>query len=125
MPAGDRTGRWGLGPRTGRGLGYCSGYSAPEFMYPGPGLSFGRGFGLGRGFGRGSGRGFRIGRGFRRPWFSPFWGFPYYPMTPYPFQPGHEEESAWLAEQAKNLEQQLAQVQKRLSELEKQKETKK
>jgi ubiquinone biosynthesis protein UbiJ len=46
-------------------------------------------------------------------------------MTPCPFQPGREEESAWLADQAKNLEQQLAQVQKRLSELEKEKEKKK
>jgi hypothetical protein len=66
-----------------------------------------------------------MGRGFRRFWFSPFWGFPYYPMAPYPFQLGREEESAWLADEAKNLEQQLAQVQKRLAELEKEKGTKK
>jgi len=46
-------------------------------------------------------------------------------MTTFPFQPGHEEETAWLADQAKNLEQQLLQVQKRLSELEKDKEAKK
>jgi Family of unknown function (DUF5320) len=127
MPAGDRTGSWGLGPRTGRGLGYCSGYQAPGFMYPRPGLVLGRGFGLARGFGRGLGRGFRIGRG-RGYWWSRFGGFlgyPFYPVTAFRFQPGHEEETAWLADQAKNLEQQLLQVQKRLAELEKDKETEK
>ncbi|HHY81012.1 MAG TPA: DUF5320 domain-containing protein, partial [Thermoanaerobacter sp.] len=29
MPRGDGTGPMGLGPRTGRGLGYCSGYNVP------------------------------------------------------------------------------------------------
>jgi len=127
MPAGDRTGPWGLGPRTGRGLGYCSGYSAPGFSYPGPGLGFGRGFGFGRGSGRGLGRGFGIGRGRGSWWpgFGGFRGYPYYPMTPHAFQPGIEEESTWLADQAKSLEQQLLQVQKRLAELEKEKEAKK
>jgi hypothetical protein len=46
-------------------------------------------------------------------------------MTAFPFQPGGEEEATWLADQAKNLEQQLLQVQKRLTELEKDKEAKK
>ncbi|MCK4238634.1 MAG: DUF5320 domain-containing protein, partial [Candidatus Lokiarchaeota archaeon] len=27
MPGGDRTGPGGLGPMTGRALGYCAGYS--------------------------------------------------------------------------------------------------
>jgi Family of unknown function (DUF5320) len=127
MPAGDRMGPWGLGPRTGRSLGYCSGYEAPGFMHPGPGLGLGRGFGLRRGFGRGLGRGFVIGRGrgYWWPRFGGFLGYPYYPMTGFPFQPGREEETAWLADQAKNLERQLAQVQKRLAELEKAKEAEK
>ena len=56
MPAGDRTGPWGLGPRTGRGLGLCAGFAAPGYAYRGPGLGLGRGYGLGRGFGRGFGR---------------------------------------------------------------------
>ena len=43
MPRGDRTGPWGLGPRTGRAAGYCSGYPVPGYMNPTPG--FGRGFG--------------------------------------------------------------------------------
>ncbi|RLI76297.1 hypothetical protein DRP04_12770 [Archaeoglobales archaeon] len=32
MPGGDRTGPWGMGPRTGRGAGFCSGYGMPGFM---------------------------------------------------------------------------------------------
>lgn len=32
MPGGDRTGPWGLGPRTGRRAGFCSGYNKPGFM---------------------------------------------------------------------------------------------
>ena len=113
MPAGDRTGPWGLGPRTGRALGYCSGFGAPGYMFPGPGLGLGRGFGLGR------------GRGFWWPGMAGFWGYPHYPMAPHGYQPGVEEESSWLADQAKRLEQQLAQIQKRLAELEKEKEAKK
>ena len=54
MPAGDKKGPMGDGPRTGRQLGYCSGNDAPGFE---------RGFGFGRGRGRISGRGGR-GRGF-------------------------------------------------------------
>lgn len=84
MPGGDRTGPWGLGPMTGRRMGYCAGFQAPGFMYPGPGLGFGRGFGLGRGFGRGFGR----GRGWRGAGFGSFWGYPYPPMTPYGYYPG-------------------------------------
>lgn len=56
MPRGDRTGPEGFGPRTGRSLGYCSGYDSPGFAH-------GRGCG-GRheGFGSSQGRGY----GFRR-----------------------------------------------------------
>ncbi len=64
MPGGDRTGPLGLGPRTGRGMGYCSGYNRPGFMNRWFGRfgfgRFGRGFSRGRGFGRGFGRGWRF-----------------------------------------------------------------
>jgi len=50
MPFGDGTGPSGLGPRTGRGTGYCAGYNVPGYMNPQS--RFG-GFG-----GRGRGRGF-------------------------------------------------------------------
>jgi len=56
MPKGDKTGPWGAGPQTGRGAGYCAGYSVPGYMNPpagyGRGLRRGRGRGWGRGFGR-------------------------------------------------------------------------
>lgn len=57
MPRGDRTGPAGLGPMTGRGLGYCSGSAQPGFA-SGWG---GRGMGRGRGWGRGMGFGWRYG----------------------------------------------------------------
>jgi hypothetical protein len=58
MPRGDRTGPEGYGPRTGRGMGYCSGSNAPEYF----GDSYNRGIGFGHGYGRGSGRGVDFGR---------------------------------------------------------------
>ena len=49
MPAGDRTGPMGQGPRSGRAMGYCSGNDEP-------GYSYGSGA---RGMRQGAGRGFR------------------------------------------------------------------
>lgn len=51
MPRGDKTGPYGNGPKTGRGLGFCvrndtAGFQAME-----------RGMGRGAGYGRGNGRG--------------------------------------------------------------------
>jgi hypothetical protein len=126
MPAGDRTGPWGGGPRTGRGLGYCSGYGAPGYMTPAPGMAFGwgfgRGLGLGRGYGRGLGRG--RGRGARFPVAWGYWGSPYPPAAPLGYTqaagawPPAEEEAA-LADEAKFLEAELARIRERLSELKK------
>ena len=59
MPNGDRTGPEGMGPRTGRGLGFCNGAQQPGWQTSG-GAGFGRG--MGRGFGRGFGRGMGMGR---------------------------------------------------------------
>ena len=84
MPWGDGTGPWGLGPRTGRGFGYCAGYPHPGFVVPFP--RGGRWFWWGRGFwGRGFGRGFwGRGRGFRRAFhWLPFHRYRY-PMYYYP-----------------------------------------
>ena len=92
MPGGDGTGPLGMGPMTGRGMGYCvmplSGPGAGRFPYSYAGayglprrtgypylsgLPYYSGLGLGynlfwprrfgRGFGRGWGRGFGRGRG--------------------------------------------------------------
>ena len=48
MPYGDRTGPEGTGPRSGRGLGFCTGFNSPGFTKGTP-----RGKGNARGRGRG------------------------------------------------------------------------
>ncbi len=115
MPWGDRTGPLGLGPRTGRGLGYCSGFSTPGFLKPG---GWGFGWGFGRGWGRG--RGWRWwwfggwGRGWRWRWF--FRGLPFFERffgTPAP-----EDELKYLQEEAKLLEKELNEIRKRMQEIE-------
>ena len=58
MPGGDRTGPAGMGPMTGRGAGYCAGYSVPGYANP----IAGRGFGGYGAFGRGRGGGMGMGR---------------------------------------------------------------
>jgi hypothetical protein len=116
MPSGDRTGPAGYGPRTGRGLGYCSGYDSPGFTKGTPrgGGGFDRGWG--RGFGRGfwgRGRGFWW-RGYREPYYPP------YPssVSGYP-QPNKDEEKAYLETMVKDLEGELKAIKERLQELSK------
>lgn len=91
MPRGDRTGPAGFGSMTGRGAGYCAGYSMPGFAnhwIPRGGMTRGRGWGRGVGQGWGSrlrGRGFGFwnqGRGFNRG-YAPYgygsnYGYPPY-----------------------------------------------
>ncbi len=131
MPRGDRTGPMGAGSRTGRARGYCAGYPNPGFMYPGPGLGFGRGFGGGFGRGMGLGR----GRGWRRGGYSPFMAYP--PMSAYgpsygtefpefgPITQTKEEEKQFLQEEVRVLEEEITQISKRLEELQKQEKAKK
>ena len=86
MPFGDGTGPRGMGPMTGRGAGYCTGFGRAGFANPVPGRGWvGAGWGTpygnpyldrygsalpGRGFGVGRGRGFGRGRG--RGWLAPY-----------------------------------------------------
>jgi len=109
MPFGDRTGPLGRGPRTGRGAGYCSGYPVPGFLNPTPGFGF---------WGR--------GRGWRHMFWAtglPGWARFVYPPAPgycfFPAQPTSDDEKEILKEQAENLKQALAEIEKRLQELEK------
>ena len=92
MPGGNGTGPSGMGPMTGRGMGYCAGYSAPGAVNP----AFGRGLGLG----------FRGGRGAR--WAGPYRGYNYDPR-PYPpaysAAPSPEQEKGDLQQQAQYLQQ--------------------
>jgi len=116
MPLGDRTGPAGLGPMTGRGAGYCVGYSVPGYMNPVPGRGF---FGRGRGrgwFGRGGGRGW--GRGYYAGGF-PAWEYYGAPAYPNPQEVSPEEEVNFLKEDAKVLKQQLKELQGYIDSLEK------
>ncbi len=134
MPFGDRTGPNGLGPMTGRGAGYCAGYSTPGYANPvGSRGFYGRGAGFGRGGGRGFGRGF--GRDNRQRFYAT--GVPsrvYGTYDPYavpyaapynsaqaPAQPSEAElrrqEKEALGQEASALEQELAEIKKRLVEL--------
>ena len=60
MPRGDRTGPSSEGPRTGRGMGYCTGNVHPGYMNPNShwGGGLGRRFRGGTGYGRGVSFGF-------------------------------------------------------------------
>ena len=116
MPGGDRTGPLGLGPRTGRAAGYCSGYPGPGYMHPKLGL--GRGLGRGRGFGRGfygRGRGFWW-RGYRDPYDIPH---PYnIGINP---QLSKDKEKAYLEETVKALEEDIKNIRNRIQEITKEK----
>lgn len=114
MPAGDRTGPLGQGPRTGRASGFCSGYNTPGYVTSfGGGMGRGFGGGMGRGFGRGMGK----GRGFGRNWnsgnaFAGFHqGFPWGPtMT-------KEDEIRLLKSQSEYLKNSQKEIEERLNEL--------
>lgn len=100
MPKGDGTGPMGMGRMTGRGAGFCAGFTAPGYAnYAG----FAGGLGC--------------GRGFRRMFYAtglPGWarlGYPAYAGT---YEPALGEKER-LSRQAELLESQLEQVKKRLS----------
>lgn len=103
MPRGDRTGPAGMGPMTGRAAGFCAGNAATGFANSG----FGRGGGMGRGRG-GFGRGFGNGAG---PMGNPGWGR----MDAAPMS--SVDEKTLLGNQAKALQAQLDDIQKRLGDL--------
>jgi len=124
MPFGNRTGPRGYGPRSGRGLGYCTGYDSPGYT---KGRSMGQGFGrwlrMGRGMGREPGMGQGFGRGMGRrfayedndPYY--FREPPYYgPAVPYA-EPTKEEETSYLKRLIESLENELKAVKERLKEV--------
>jgi len=117
MPGGDRTGPNGLGPRTGRALGYCAGYSSP-------GYTRGVGWGRGRGFGRGSGRGFGWGRGwgYRGPYYEPYAPVPVYtpaqPITSSDQVVMLKQEKEYLESEIKGMQSAMEDISRRIAELE-------
>ena len=112
MPRGDRTGPDSRGSRTGRGLGYCSGYNLPGYA---------RGPGMGRGFGWGRGRHWR---------YAPTYGAPIYgtrtlppiisaiQMTPENQLDVLKQEENYLKSEMDRIEQIIKNVTKRIGELE-------
>lgn len=117
MPFGDRTGPYGMGPRTGRGAGFCAGYDRPGYATIGPG--WGGGMTWGRGRGRGGGNRWRH-------WYHatglPYWarGAPTPPAPRWPAAygaPTPDDEIEMLKSQAEWLRNELEAIQSRIDEL--------
>ncbi len=127
MPGGDGTGPDGMGPMTGRGTGYCPGYSAPGYMNPYGIRHAGFGGGFRGGFGARGYKGYHYGAGFPG-WYRynvnwPAWGGAEgYPFAP-DIEPGQEKEL--LERQADALQQQLDDIRARIDELSKKQEKEK
>lgn len=101
MARGDRTGPFGEGPKTGRGMGYCTGNEHPGYLYRHPN----RGMGFGRRF-RGSssyGNGFGFRHGYEQ----------YYPgnVTDVSEKTLIENEIRILKDQLSALEDRLSKIQ--------------
>jgi len=112
MPRGDRTGPEGMGPMTGRGLGYCNDYPDPGYMKRNP-----RGrAGFSRGFGRRFGRGNRSGNG-----FTYYQQFPMNQNYPSPIYTA-EDEARFIETEIDKIKNELSAMEKRLAELRKKNE---
>ena len=109
MPRGDGTGPMEMGRMTGKGAGYCAGFTASGYANP-----VGFAGGCECGFGRG-----RRGRGFRRMFYAT--GLPGWARYGYPVYAGANgeatDEREILNNQAEFLGKQLQQVKKHLSHL--------
>ncbi len=127
MPGGNGTGPGGMGPMTGRGAGFCAGYSVPGFMNPiggrlGLGLGWGRGMGMGRGMRRRPlgypySAGYGAYGGYGMPYPQAGYGMPYEPLGAAGFSP--KQELQMLQGQAEVMEDELDGIKKRIGELEK------
>ncbi len=123
MPWGDGTGPAGLGPMTGRGLGYCAGFSSPGYIR-GLGLRYGRGRGWGR---RGYYHFYRPPVSYRKPYIPPVvdplidpyvYRRPMYLRESYYPQYSTEDEIKYLKNYADSLKEELEEIEKRIEELE-------
>ena len=115
MPGGDRTGPAGMGPMTGRGAGFCAGYSVPGYMNPVGGRGY---WGWGRGQGGGRGRRYRFFATGMPGWARAGYGY----QAPYaaPFAPTVtvEQELEGLKQQAQYFKDALEEINKHIQELE-------
>lgn len=130
MPGGDKTGPLGMGPMTGRGAGYCRGFSVAGYAnrgFGGRGMGRGIGFG-GGGMGRGTGfGGGGYGRGRRNRFFAtgiPGWAWNWggSAESPASQQAVRGSERRYLEEEAEALRRELAAIDQRLAQLKNEKD---
>lgn len=100
---------------TGRAAGYCTGNGVPGYANAGGGFGRGMGFRAGQGFGARCRRGRGMGAGCRG---GAQWGGDGMPAAAPPPAPTPEQEANLLKAQAQSLETALADIQKRLTDLE-------
>ncbi len=112
MPGLDRSGPMGSGPMTGGRRGLCGNAGSDYDMSVSGGLGYGRGLGLRRGFRGGFGPDRGGGRGFGRR----FVGNPR--SSGYAYQPSQANEMEMLKTEANAMQDSLAAVLKRITELE-------
>ena len=116
MPGGDRTGPMGMGKRTRRDAGYCSGESRPGYATSGFGFRCGQGYGRGHGFrGTGPDRGYVAW--LNRPWNIGLQGMRYGIDTTSFDRSDPDMEKRLLKRQAEDLQIQLDAIRKRLDEI--------
>lgn len=110
MPGGDRTGPVGIGPMTGRRMGYSVGNEVPGYAIPNPGV----GMGLGnRWFGR---RGFAGGFGWRYRYFASGQSGWYRARFP---ELTKDQELADLRAESEIMQERIKEIHQRIEELEK------
>lgn len=102
MPGGNRTGPFGEGPKTGKGLGFCAEQEQSGFQNPNENYTFGFGQGWRNRWDRGRYHQFRTG----------FGHFPIGTST-------SVSEITLLENEARILKEQLATIEKQLSDLKK------
>ncbi len=127
MPGGDKTGPFGEGPLSGRGMGYCRGSNRPGFANSRGGR------GMGAGYGRGIGGGGGYGRGWRHRYFDtgvPGWAWnrgyidvpETSPQSRAASRSTREDELEYLRAESIRLEGALKDISRQIAELEKRKE---
>jgi hypothetical protein len=127
MPGGDRSGPRGLGPMTGRGLGYCAGYPTPGYSR-GPGWGHGMYSGWGRGWHRGRGRGYGRGSWYADPvYYSSLQAVPQYPLYNPPTKTDQltmlKQEKEYLESEIEEINNAIVDIAHRIEELEKEEQS--
>ncbi|MFX0028670.1 MAG: DUF5320 domain-containing protein [Candidatus Hermodarchaeota archaeon] len=121
MPSGDRTGPRGLGPMTGRALGYCADYDTPGYT-KGPGMGRGRGRGRSGYRGRGYGFGRAWGWDYRIPVYGQYIG-----VVPPRVSPENQlfmlkQEKDYLENELNTIKSAIDDIAKKIINLEEEKE---